>query len=48
MHPMTQKSLNLIKKWKKKWKLFDDKYVFGDGLFYLIPFYEPNEIIQQS
>jgi len=42
---MSQKSLNLIKKWKKCWKLFDDRYVFGDGLFYLRTFYEPNEII---
>jgi hypothetical protein len=29
--PMTQKSLNLVKALRKYWKMFDDKYMFGDG-----------------
>jgi hypothetical protein len=33
---MTQKSLNLAKGLGKYWKAFDDKYLFGDGQFYLI------------
>ncbi len=32
--PMTQKSLNLVKALRKYWKIFDDKYMFGDGWFY--------------
>jgi hypothetical protein len=31
---MTQKSLNLAKGLGKYWKMFDDKYMFGDGQFY--------------
>jgi hypothetical protein len=34
-HPVTQKSLNLAKKLGKYWKMFNDKYMFDDGLFYL-------------
>jgi hypothetical protein len=29
-HPMTQKSLNLIKEREIYFKTFDDKYMFGD------------------
>jgi hypothetical protein len=29
--PMTQKLLNLVKKWVTFWKIFDDGYVFDDG-----------------
>jgi hypothetical protein len=31
---MTQNSLNLINKWEKYWKVFDDRYMFDDGQFY--------------
>jgi len=37
-HPMTQKSLNLIKQWVKYWKMFRDNYMFDDGRFYLSPY----------
>ncbi len=30
-----KKQLNLVKEWGKYWKLFDDKYMFGDGWFNL-------------
>jgi hypothetical protein len=33
VHPMTQ--LNLAKELGKYWKVFDGKYVFNDGPFYL-------------
>jgi hypothetical protein len=33
---MTQKVLNMVKEWVKYWKVFDDRYVFTDGQFYLI------------
>lgn len=35
VHPTTQKSLNLAKELAKYWKVFDGKYVFNDGPFYL-------------
>ncbi len=31
---MTQKSFNLVKDWRKYWKVLNDKYVFSDGWFY--------------
>jgi hypothetical protein len=31
---MTQKSLNLVNRWEKYWKMFDDKVMFGDRWFY--------------
>jgi hypothetical protein len=30
-----KKSLNLMKKWGKYWKVFNDKYVYGNGWYYL-------------
>jgi hypothetical protein len=33
-HPMTQKLLNLAEELIKYWKLFSDRYLFGDGRFY--------------
>jgi len=33
-----QKSLDLVKERGKYWKVFDDKYVFSDRWFYIIPF----------
>ncbi len=33
--PMIQKQLNLVKEWRKYWKLFNDKHMFGDGWFNL-------------
>jgi hypothetical protein len=32
---MTQNSLNLVNKWENYWKVFDDRYMFDDGQFYL-------------
>jgi hypothetical protein len=31
---MTEKWLNLANELGKYWNVFDDKYMFGDGLFY--------------
>jgi hypothetical protein len=31
---MTQKSLNLVNEWGKYWKVFDDRYMFGDERLY--------------
>jgi hypothetical protein len=31
---MTQKSFNLVNEWGKYWKVFDDRYMFGDERFY--------------
>jgi hypothetical protein len=28
--PLTQNSFNLVKEWGKYWKVFDDRYLFGD------------------
>jgi hypothetical protein len=33
-YPMTQKLFNLVKEWKKYWKMFGDRYMFVDGQFY--------------
>jgi hypothetical protein len=35
---MTQ--LNLVKEWPKYWKVFNDRYMFGDGQFYSIVNYK--------
>jgi hypothetical protein len=29
--PITQNPLNLVKEWGKYWKVFDERYLFGDG-----------------
>ncbi len=33
--PVTPKLLNLVKEWEKYWKVFDHRYVFSDGGFYI-------------
>jgi len=32
-----KKSLNLMKKWGKYWKVFNDKYMYDNGWYYLTP-----------